>query len=466
MHSISIIITPRQELSEDRQIFDDRMLMAMIIPLFIEQLLQMVVGIADTLMVSYAGEEVVSGVSLDTMLYTIFIYLFTAIATGGAVVVSQYLGNKDSENAGFAASQVYMISAAVSLVCMALILPGGTGLLRLLYPRVESGVMCASDIYLKIVAISFPANAVYNAGAALYRSMGKTKTTIIVSAAMNLINVAGNAIGIFVFRAGAAGVAWPTTISWYFAAIVMTALCFRPRRKVVLSWKNILKIEKQMDQRILRMAVPNAVENTLFQLAKAVLGALVATFGTAQIAANGIGQTIWSFAAVMSITMSPVFITVIGQCMGKGDVEAADWYMHKLMRLTMILCISWNALVLALTPLILPLYQISDEARHLVWVIVIIHNTFSGLIHPFFGPLSAGLRAAGDVKFAMWTSILATVVCRTAFSFILVLWLGMGVIGIALAMGIDWIIKGGLDLWRSLKWQNVLNVGAIVLNMN
>ncbi len=246
MLSVSGIITLRNDLPKDRQIFDNRMLTAMIVPLFVEQLLQMVVGIADTLMVSYAGEEVVSGVSLDTMLYTIFIYLFTAIATGGAVVVSQYLGNKDSKNAGFAASQVYMISAAVSLVCMALILPGGTGFLGLLYPRVESGVMRAADIYLKIVAISFPANAVYNAGAALYRSMGKTKTTMIVSAAMNLINVAGNAIGIFVFCAGAAGVAWPTTISWYFAAIVMTILCFRPKEKIVLSWKNILRIPESV----------------------------------------------------------------------------------------------------------------------------------------------------------------------------------------------------------------------------
>ena len=448
-------LTPKMPLAQDRQLFNDRALSAMIVPLFIEQLLQMIVGIADTLMVSYAGEATVSGVSLDTMIYTIFIYLFTAAATGGAVVVSQYLGSRDRKNADLAASQLYMLSGVISLVCVLLVLLFENGLLQLLYPSVEPAVMEAARIYLRIVAISFPANALYNAGAALYRSMGRTRTTMLVTTAMNVINVIGNAIGIFVLRAGAAGVAWPTTIAWYFAAIVMTVLCFRSGSEVRLHTGLILRVRREMVRRILRVAVPNAVENSLFQLAKVVLGSLVATFGTAQIAANGIGQTIWSLAAVMSVTMSPVFITVIGQCMGKGDVEAADWYMHKLLRLTVLLCVVWNLFILAIVPLILPLYQVSDEAKRLVWIIVVIHNLFSMTAHPFFGPLSAGLKAAGDVRFAMWSSLFATVLCRTFLSFLLGLWMGMGVIGIALAMGLDWCIKGTLDIlrWRSGKWK-------------
>ena len=219
--------------------------------------------------------------------------------------------------------------------------------------------------------------------------------------------------------------------------------------------------DREMSRRITKIAVPNAVENTLFQLAKVVLGALIATFGTSQIAANGIGQTLWSLAACMCVSMNPVFITVIGQCMGAGDTEAADWYMKKLIRLSLLLAVAWNALVLALVPATLPLYSISTETRCLVWIIVIIHNTFAALVQPFAMPLSSGLRAAGDVKFAMWSSIFATVVCRTLFSFIFGLWMGMGVIGIALAMGVDWCIKGGLDIWRwkSGKWKQFNVIG-------
>ena len=207
MSMLSRIIEPRSPLVARRQLFDNQALRAMIVPLLIEQLLQMVVGIADTMMVSYAGEATVSGVSLDTMLYTVFLFLFTAVSTGGAVVVSQYIGRGDRDGADLSASQVFHIAGVTSLTCMALVLLLGRWALSLLYAGVEPQVMAACRTYLWIVALSFPANAVYNAGAALYRSMGMTRTTMKVSIAMNLINVAGNAIGVFVLKAGAAGVA-------------------------------------------------------------------------------------------------------------------------------------------------------------------------------------------------------------------------------------------------------------------
>ena len=449
-------IDPRPALSEGRQLFTDRALKAMIVPLLIEQLLQLVVGIADTMMVSYAGEATVSGVSLDTMIYTIFIYLFTAVATGGAVIVSQYIGRGDRDSANLAASQGYFIAGAVSLVCLALTLLFGNAVLARLYAQVDGEVMQACRIYLRIVALSFPANAIYNAGAALYRSMGRTRTTMIVSAVMNLVNVVGNAIGVFVLHAGAAGVAWPTTISWWIAAVIMTALCLNPKNSVFVRPRAMLRPNGAMSGRILRIAVPNAAEQVLFQLAKVVLGSLIATFGTSQIAANGIGQTLWSLAACMCTSMSPVFITVVGRCMGAGDVDAADWYMRKLVRLSLALSTAWNALVTLLVPLILPLYAVTAETRHFIWVVVVIHNIFAALVQPFAMPLSSGLRAAGDVQFSLWSSLLCTVLFRTALSFAMGLWLGLGIVGIAWAMVLDWCLKALLDVlrFRGGKWRD------------
>ena len=451
------ILDPKPALPTDRQIFSNKALKAMIIPLLIEQLLQLVVGIADTMMVSYAGEETVSGVSLDTMIYTIFIYLFTAAATGAAVIVSQYIGRGDKDNANLAASQGFHIAGVTSLLCLVLTLLFGNTVLAKLYAHVDGEVMSACQIYLRIVALSFPANAIYNAGAALYRSMGRTRTTMFVSAGMNLINVIGNAIGVFVLKAGAAGVAWPTTISWYFAAVVMTILCFDKNNDVSVRIADMLRPERDMTGRILHIALPNAAEQVLFQLAKVVLGSLIATFGTSQIAANGIGQTLWSLAACMCTSMSPVFITVVGQCMGAGDTQAAAWYMRKLTRLSLLLSTLWNALVLLIVPAILPLYAVTAETRHYIWVIVIIHNIFAALVQPFAMPLSSGLRAAGDVQFSLWSSLLCTVAFRTALSFVLGLWLNMGIVGIAWAMVLDWCLKALLDVWRfrSNKWKNM-----------
>lgn len=456
MRAISAWLEPAGAPPTERQLFSNSALKKMIVPLLVEQLLQMVVGLADTMMVSYAGEAVVAGVGLDTMVVTVFIYLFTAIAAGGSVVVSQYIGSRQRQNANLAASQIFHIAGILSLISMALMLIFGSWLLGVMYPDTEPATMEACRTYMWIVALSFPANAIYNAGAALYRTMGLTRVTMWVSLAANLVNVAGNAIGIFVFHAGAAGVAWPTTLSWYVAAAVMTALCFQKKREVNVQWSGMLKLNAPMARRILGVAIPNSVENTLFQAAKVVLGMLVATFGTSQIAANSTGQTFWSLAACMGMSMGTVFVTVIGQCVGAGDVQAAEWYMHKLTRLSLALAIVWNIAVMALTPILLPLYDLSAETNRLILIIVAIHNLFSAFIQPFSGPLSSGLRAAGDVKFTMWASLFATVVCRTALSFLLAKWLGWGVIGIALAMGLDWCIKAALDIarFRGGKWKN------------
>ncbi|WP_035790229.1 MATE family efflux transporter [Butyrivibrio sp. FC2001] len=464
------IIEPREYLPDDRKRFNNAALKAMIIPLLIEQLLQMVVGLADTMMVSYAGEAVVAGVGLDTMVYTIFIYLFTAISAGGSVVVSQYIGSKEKDNADLSASQIFFIGGALSLLCMVMMLFFGSSLLQTMYPKAEADTLEACKIYMWIVAWSFPANAVYNAGAAVFRAMGQTRVTMWVSFVANLVNVVGNAIGIFVLKAGAAGVAWPTTISWYVAAVIMTSLCIETKAsddllkkikamsnpRISIKIRDSLRLDTPMAGRILGVAIPNSIENTLFQAAKVVLGMLTATFGTSQIAANTTGQTFWSLAACMGMSMGTVFITVVGQCVGAGDYEAAKWNIKKLTRLSLLLALIWNVIVMALTPILLTLYNLSDETKRLILIIVAIHNLFSALVQPFSGPLSSGLRAAGDVKFTMWASIFATVVCRTALSFILALWMGMGVIGIALAMVLDWCIKAALDIWRfrSGKWRD------------
>lgn len=311
-------------------------------------------------------------------------------------------------------------------------------------------------IYLRISAYSYPALAVYNAGAALYRSMSKTHVTMNVSLVMNAINVVGNAIGIFVLHAGVAGVAWPSTISRMVAAVIMTVLCFSKKNSIYLVWKNILTWNGSMIRRLLGIAVPNSIENGLFQLAKVALSSITAMFGTVQIAANGVAQSIWSLAALVGGALGPAFITVIGQCMGAQDVDAADYYMRKLTRLTFFISILWNGLVLAGTPLLLLLYDLSEEAKQLVLLLVVIHNLFNAVAFPLSGPFSNGLRAAGDVKFTMYISLFCTVVCRVALSILFGVWMQGGVIGIAFAMAGDWCIKAVILAirYKSGKWKN------------
>ena len=436
-------------------LFSNKEVKKLILPLFREQLLVMLVGIADTFVVSYAGEAAVSGVSLVNSFNTIFIYLFTALASGGAVIISQYIGRHDTEPAGESASQLFTVSLLFSAAAAVVILMLHRQILRLMFGKVEPEVMEACVIYLRISAYSYPAIAVYNAGAAVYRSIGKTSTTMYISVLSNIINVIGNVIGVFVLNAGVAGVAYPSLAARMFSAVVITGLCFRKRERVQYRLGWILQWNRDLMRRILGIAVPNGIENGIFQFVKVALSSVAALFGTYQIAANGIAQSIWSMAALAGVTMGPVFITVIGQCMGAGDSGQAEYYFKKLLKITLLLSLIWNAMIFAVTPLLMKAYILADETKRLVILLVLIHNVFNSIAFPFSGPLGNGLRAAGDVKFTMVVSIASTIGGRLIFSLLFGIVFQMGVIGIACAMCLDWLLRAIIFYvrFKAGKWK-------------
>ena len=252
------------------------------------------------------------------------------------MIVSQYIGGKKKDLAGESASQLLMISLLFSAGIMVVILLFGYPILRLLFGKVEKDVMDACMVYLRISAYSYPALAIYNAGAALFRSIGKTSTTMYIAVISNLINVVGNVIGVFVLHAGVAGVAVPSLIARIFSAVAVTVLCFRKENGVYYRKQWIFHLNAGLLKRILGIAVPNGVEQGIFQFVKVALSSVVALFGTSQIAANGIAQSIWSLAALVCVTMGPVFITVIGRCMGNRNTEQADYYFRKLLKITLV----------------------------------------------------------------------------------------------------------------------------------
>lgn len=454
---ISNLIEPKQTLSKDWQIFTNLDLRKLIIPLFLEQLLVMLVGIADMFVVSFVGEEAVSGVSLVNAFNTIFVYLFTALASGGAVIISQYIGKKKMESAAESASQLLTSSVLFSVAIAVIILVVKEPLMQLMFGNVSSDVMEACITYLQISAYSYPALAVYNAGTALYRSFGKTSTTMYISIAANIINVVGNLIGVFLLHAGVAGVAWPSLISRVFSAMVITMLCFSQKNPVQYVKRWIFCMNGDLQRRILKIAIPNGVESGIFQLVKVALSSIVALFGTYQIAANGIAQSVWSMAALVSVTMGPVFITVIGQCMGAGAVSEAEFYFKKLIKITLVFAIVWNGLIFAITPIMMHFYSLEAETKQLVIQLVLIHNIFSAIAFPFADPLGKGLRATGDVGFTTVVSLFTTIGVRLVFSVMFGIVLNLGVIGIAYAMCLDWVLRGIIFWWRFKrnKWKQL-----------
>lgn len=444
------LIEPKQKLQKERQLFSNVDLKALIAPLFMEQLLVVLVGVADTFMVSHAGEAAISGVSLVNMLNTVFILLFSALAGGGAVVISQYIGRGGRKLGNLACGQLILTAFFFAAVCAVLIHAFQVPVLESIFGKVDTDVMAACRTYLTISSYSYPAIALSEAGMAVYRSMGKTKVTMYISILANGINIIGNGIGIFVLHAGVAGVAWPSLIARTFSAVIMLILCFRKGNMVCLQMKNLLCVNRQMLARILRIALPTGVQNGLFQFSKVAIGSIVALFGTEQIAANGVAQSFWSVAALACSSLSLAFTTVIGRCMGAQDEDAAQYYIKKLLRITFLVSVVWNGAILLVVPIVMKGYALSEGTARLVILLVLIHNVCNAGIFPLASALPSGLQAAGDVKFNLYVSIFTTLVVRMLSSVLLAICMNLGVLGVAAAMCLDWLVHAGIA-WRRFK---------------
>ena len=446
--------------------FSRKALKNLIVPLVMEQILVMLVGMVDTMMVSHAGEAAISGVALVDMIDYLIITLFTSLATGGAVIVSQYLGSRQEEQARLSAGQLVTVSAFLSAAVMALCLAFHNGILRLLFGKIEPDVMRACVTYFVITAFSFPFLGIYNAAAALFRSMQKTNVTMYVSALMNVINIAGNAVGIFVLKAGVAGVAVPTLISRTVAAVLMTALLFRRQYAVHLTAPAIFVLKKEAIRQILRIAIPNGLENGCFALGRVLVTGIVALFGTAQIAANGVANSIDQIAVMVVNAINLAMITVVGQCIGAGEIGQAKMYTKKLMKISYLATAVLGIGICLSLPLILRFYELSEEAYRYSCILIVMHNILAILLHPTSFNLANSLRAAGDVRFTMVTGIGSMLLFRLGSGILFGVVMNLGVFGVWMAMGMDWLARSAAFVFRykSGKWQtaNIINTKARV----
>ena len=431
-------------------LFSNKDLKKLIIPLIFEQALVITVGMADTMMISSVGEAAVSGVSLVDMVNNLIFNILAALATGGAVVTSQYIGAKKLSEARKSARQLLYTVIFSSVTVTVLVLLARVPILRLFFGSIEQDVMKNALVYLVISAISFPFLAVYNASAALFRSMGNSQITLKVSILINLINIIGNAFCIFVLHMGVEGVAIPSLISRAVGGMILYLLLKNPKYPVCFE-KTAFALDWYTIKKILYIGIPSGIENGIFQLGRVLVVSIISGFGTVQIAANGVANNLDSVGCIIGQAMSLAMITVIGQCVGANDEKQIRYYTKKLLTITYIATfLLVSSVLLALHP-ILSLYGLSQETTELAYILIMIHNGFAMLMWPVAFVLPNMLRACNDVRFTMVVSIFSMFVFRIGFSYIIGVRMGMGAIGVWIAMVIDWVFRLSLFIGRYLK---------------
>ena len=421
-------------------LYSNKDLKRLIVPLILEQALAITVGMADSMMISSAGDSAVAGVTLVDMLNVLMISILSAVATGGAVVVGQNLGAKNRDGACNAARQLMFSVSVFSIGITSIVLGFRQGLLKLFFGSIEPDVHRAALTYLTISAFSFPFLGIYNSCAALFRNMGKTNVTFVVSIIGNAINVVGNAVCIFVFKMGVAGVALPTLISRAVMAVILFVILLKPTHEVNLCGKGF-RPDFSVIKKILHIGIPGGIENGIFQLGRVLVISIISEYGTTQTAAMGVSNTFGGLGCIMGQAMNLAMIAVIGKCVGAEDKDQIRYYLKKLMIITYVGMIITNTLILALLGPLLSVYQLTPEATQLAAKLIWIHDGIAMLLWPMSFTMPNMLRAANDVKFAMIISIFSMFVFRIGFSHILGTTLDMGVVGVQLAMIIDWIFR-------------------------
>lgn len=431
-------------------LFSKKDLQKLIIPLILEQTLVITVGMVNIIMVASVGEAAVSGVSLVDMLNNLIISVLAALGTGGAVVTSQFIGAQKRDSACKSAKQLLFIAVLISLGITIFVIIANKQLLSMLFGNIDESVMNNAIIYLVISAFSYPFLALYNSSAALFRAMGNSKVTLKVSVLMNIINLGGGIICIKILNMGVAGAAIPACISRAVSAIVLYGLLKNPKNLIYLS-KERFKIDTRMIKKILFIAVPSGIENGIFQLGRVMVVGIIAGFGTVQIAANGVANSIDSMGCIAGQAMSLAVISVIGRCVGAGDFDQVKYYTKKLMKMTYIITFAVSVCILAGLPYILKLYGLSEETTKLASILVIIHVGCAIVLWPVSFVLPNMLRACNDVRFTMIVAIASMWIFRIGFSYVLGIGLGLGAIGVWIAMIMDWIVRVFFFVSRYMK---------------
>lgn len=444
----------KKQIDLENILFDNRTLFWLLLPIIIEQFLNSLMGLADTMMVSTVGSEAIAAVALIDAINNLVMQIFVAMAAGAAIICSQCIGSGDKEKSNQSAEQVVLTVFVISLSITVFCILGGKQLLHKYAGTVETSVMENALIYFRITAISYPFLALFSAGAAFYRASGNSKFPTKISVVSNVMNVTGNALFIYGFKWGVAGAAYATLLSRVFCTVVIFYCLRKPRQTIVI--KDYLKIRPNMPLilAIMAIGIPSGIENGMFQFGKLAVQSTVSTMGTIAMSAQAMTNIFENVNGIFGNSVGIGLMTVVGQCIGASRKEEAKYYIVKLMKIAGIGTLVSCLLVLAITKPVTWLAGMEIEAAQMCFELVIAMT----IVKPFiwvgaFG-LPYGLRAAGDVKFSMIASVSIMWGCRVALGIFLVKMFHFGLMGVWIGMFADWIVRSVIFTVRFVngKW--------------
>jgi len=398
-------------------------------------------GTVDTMMVSNVGSAAISAVSLVDSINILVIQALSALAAGGAILCSQYLGSEKRDGAIRSAQQVLFVMTVLSVALSAGCLIFRVPLLRVIFGAVEADVMKNSQVYFLFTLLSFPFIGLYDAGASILRAQNNSRSPMVISVISNFMNIGGNAILIFGFHMGVEGAAISTLISRIFCAVVVLWKLRDESKPIFVKQYLSIRPDFGLIKKILFIGIPSGIENSMFQFGKLAIQSTVSTLGTVAIAAQAMTNILENLNGVAAIGVGIGLMTVVGQCLGAGRKDEVIYYIKKLSWLAEAAIVISCLTVLALTKPITLLGGMEAESADLCFKMVI----FITITKPISWVLSFipayGMRAAGDVKFSMILSTCSMWIFRVSLCIYLCRAQGFGPIAVWIGMFTDWTVR-------------------------
>jgi len=426
--------------AQSTPLFSRKGLFHLLWPLVVEQLLLVIVGVVSVFMVAYVGEATVSGVALVDSVNYLFIQVLFAFTAGGTVVCAQFIGARNKANASTCAAQLILMSVVVMLVVAIVFELGGKQLLALLFGSVGDDVMAEAVVYMRFTVASFPFMALFYAASSVFRAKGETRLSMLAALFMNTLNIAGNAVCIFGFHMGVVGVALPTLVARVVAGLGMIWVLQRADNEIRITSLEQFRFNREIVGKIFSIGAPNAVESGLFNFGKVLLQSLVATLGTASIAAYAVASSLVTFLYLPGNALGAGLLTIVGQCYGAREHAQAKGYTKKLLALNYVMAAAISAVLGGGAVFWVGCYGLSPEASDLAVQLVVAHSIAMAIWPPAF-LLPYFFRAIGRARFTMMVAIITMAVFRVGLAYLFVAGLHLGVLWVWVAMFVDWAVR-------------------------
>jgi len=419
-----------------------RQVIAIIIPLFFDQLFNGIISMLNTAMISSSGTAAVAAVSMVDSLNVIMLNIFIGIATGGTVIVAQYYGAGKAESVTKAAGNA-VAAVIFSAVIISIVLTGfHDSVLTLLFKSAEPDVFANAKIYLIGSALSYPFVSVIDAISGVLRGIGNSKSYFWLSLIKNGSNLLFNIIFLKIFNFGIIGLILSIILSRFLGMCCAFIYIRLLNRQIVLHFRDLLKIDCKMLRRIMFIGIPSAGEQVFFNAGKLITQSFIVTMGTGALAINAICNSLMVLMETGGLGLSLAIVTVVGISLGHGDYKSAKKYVRVFLILG---SISVALTCLIMLPLLSPLIGFFSPEPQLLPEIMRICYICS-VTTPLFWCLSfvspAALRAAGDGRFVLVSSLISMWTLRVVLGYVLGIVFKLGILGVWLAMFIEWVLRG------------------------